>query len=987
MSLFLSQQKIPFQSVIRYLRAFAPTSQMQPEQWAKQQLADLAVGDSLFVFEPIYSPWGDSSEGIGVAEGDSFKVLAMLFASKDDAGTMLSYLVAGDTFERKKTLEYLTEQAQAAKSNGSGFYYAIARPKQNSAEHLGGLVQLETFGISGWRNEDRNPVDLPYAFFNAVGCHNEQVSEQKLDMAALGYLFFCDKEPPAGSHVPDLREHLQGVINEDNAGVASDPVADIPSIAEAVPAPTSGLRMPSFFQQFKPGAQKQQKQSGAAGGPPPLPGAASQGPPPLESKPVSDSPWGSDEEDAAAGTAGSGPLISWDPPEDEIGSQSSPPPIPTSEPVTAPPDLPGADTMFSAGPPPLPGADPMAQQQPLPPLSGAKKVKQQIGAVPPLPSHPVESAQLGLSFTAPPEEVAPPVAEQPPAIEEPAAPVVTATNNNDASSFPMMPQDPPAVPVAATPQMALPFVGGLTEAPSEVPAQIAALEAAVWEAAEELGAAIGETSTEEDSADRGVMPPLPPKKRTSEVDVARQKELQNRALKEPIAVKSGVAGLVSKLEQQATKASSKLESQVDEIQARLSENLTQLLNSVGNGEKRSNKSAEGLRHNLTGKLEVAAKEVRDELRRESKKGGDKLRTHLDAGSSQLKEKHEYVRTSLGESFDEVRARAETVAKSFDEKLVADAKGILTELESLREKLAGEFLAVEAEYEQAIQGGFDSFKEKLEHANGSITNSVEGRYSMFQGQLADLHQRSLSQLGHLKVSSLNRLNRQFSVTQSDVSRLQASSLQESVMPRLKQHREELRVVTSEFQHKLTQDLDEKGSEKLAEFEPQLIEKKEKLIELLRETTQIKAAIESQLKAKLESVSGELRQFVETSVTSAQSAHKNTEDQLGEIDRAVRALADPSSIEGDLELLNERNEVLAAMDEATEQAKEEVLSTLRTSLVTLEERGKQLQEELITSMEEDAYRVRRTSEQALSNIRDAIRESFVAIQAAQDERMPM
>jgi vacuolar-type H+-ATPase subunit E/Vma4 len=86
-------------------------------------------------------------------------------------------------------------------------------------------------------------------------------------------------------------------------------------------------------------------------------------------------------------------------------------------------------------------------------------------------------------------------------------------------------------------------------------------------------------------------------------------------------------------------------------------------------------------------------------------------------------------------------------------------------------------------------------------------------------------------------------------------------------------------------------------------------------------------------------------------------------------------------------NERNTVLARLDEITETSKENVLNTLRSNLAALEERGKLLQEELISSMEEDAYVVRRASEQSLIQIREAIRDSFVAIQTAQDERMPM
>jgi hypothetical protein len=232
-----------------------------------------------------------------------------------------------------------------------------------------------------------------------------------------------------------------------------------------------------------------------------------------------------------------------------------------------------------------------------------------------------------------------------------------------------------------------------------------------------------------------------------------------------------------------------------------------------------------------------------------------------------------------------------------------------------------------------------------------------------------------------------LSKQILLAEMELARLQINSLEHTVMPKLRQHRDELRVVTTEFQTKLAEDLDQKGETKVEEFQPILEEKKDKLFDLLKDTNTVKDAIQEQLRTRLESIFVELRAFVENGLEQAQTAFKSTEEQLAEIDRSIRALADPSTIEGDVELLNERNEVLTRLDEVTESAKDDVLNTLRASVAALEERGKHLQEELISSMEEDAYQVRRASEQSLIAIREAIRDSFVAIQSAQDERMPM
>jgi hypothetical protein len=391
--------------------------------------------------------------------------------------------------------------------------------------------------------------------------------------------------------------------------------------------------------------------------------------------------------------------------------------------------------------------------------------------------------------------------------------------------------------------------------------------------------------------------------------------------------------------------------------------------------------------NLTGKMDGVAGGVKSEVADATAKGTETIKSAEQTGAGQLDDKHEYLRTSLVGSFDEVKARAETVAKSFEETLQGDASKMLEALDEMREQWAKEFESLETEYSELLQAAFDTFKDRVSSVTGSATTVIGDRHNVFESQLGDLQERHLRGLEHTRTMLLSKLGRQFVVAEMEMHKLQANALDETLLPKLKQHREELRVVTGEFQHKLSQDLAEKGDQKIAEFEPILTEKKEKLLELLKETTTVKDSIQEQLRKRLEEIFVELREFIDVSIEQAENAFKTTEEQLADIDREIRALADPSTIEGDLELLNERNSVLVRLDEVTETSKENVLNTLRSNLAALEEKGKTLQEELISSMEEDAYVVRRASEQALVSIREAIRDSFVAIQTAQDERMPM
>jgi hypothetical protein len=1103
MSLFLFQQKIPFASVINYLRIFEPSCQTAPGEWARQHADDLSAGDVLFIFEPIYSPWSDSSSGIGVSEGDSFTVCGLVFAHKWDNGPV-GYVVTADSYQRQNLALYLEQQAQLARSNSAGFYYAVARAAEQLApDILRDLAELDGFGNSGFRRDDNQPIDIVYAFITAAGWGFDVQPGVQPDIAQIGYSLFCDKEPPPGSNVPDLRQHVRLILRDQKKAATLTDLAD----ALLAPPPPNNLtpgslpKMPSFFTSggkgkpapapFRPSGPVPPPPpgiSGAPGVPASLPDVSQTANPDLaaeeKTEPVApwagETPttpaalepvnsWGADAGSTAPGAGWSGgwgavaagaeaplpataapepqmesapswgspslneavaawganslsePVAALDPaapsvppPLPEADHSPAPPPLPSAQQTLPPPLLPGGEMPAAGAPPPLPGnaaqsepANPGASGQapPPPPDVWGDDNETETSNIQPLtpeeldafggpaqppstqpaPAEPAEPAKSEPSAAEPDEQPAPPArtAEKPAAAKPAQASVAEIPSLSELlGNIGRAGSEPPAPPPAGgkairTVSSNSPKTPAAAKANTVVPPPPEPASPAS-DKSEPAAATAGDA--QKPNIDFSQLSAPPPKKKAVEADAVR-------LAKEQVNVKSGVAGLVSKLEQQASKASSRLEAQVDDIQSRLSDELAQTLAKVTSAESRNVRNAQDLRLGLTERLDQATNEIAEKIAEAAADGIAAIKQHETQGRARLDEKHEYVRTSLHKSFDEVKARAETIARGYEENLALSDAQALKDLQDLKENLCGQIIVLREHAEEVLDKAFDSFKQRLESTNASITGAIEGRYSLMQGALTELYQRSLAQLEELRAALLNQLSKNYQVAEAEVRRLQATSLEETVLPRLRQHRDELRVITAEFQVKLSQDLDKKGEEKISEFEPVLQDKKQKLLELLQETASIKESIQEQLRSRLQAITEELREFVQAGIEDVSNAYKETEEQLAEIDRAVRALADPSSIEGDLELLNERNDVLTRMDATTEKSKEEVLSTLRTNLAALEEKGKQLQEELISSMEEDAYRVRRASEQALHTIRETVREAFNAIKAAQDERMPM
>ncbi len=1069
MSFLLFQQNLPFQAVINYLRLYEPSCTTPPQEWADQHAGDVTVGDIVFALDPIYSPWGDSSTGIGVADGDSFKVSQACFIYKREGKSLVAFALTADVYEYHLLPDLLAHNVQAARSASGGFYYAIVRPADPLlADKMRALTMLDSYGTSGWRTSDAGVIDIPVAFLGACGIAvDPALNDQVIDVGQLAYMIFSDKEPPAGSRYPDLRRRFLPVgrnVHLPVAELSAEPGSHLGGLCDASPASPAAVEAQGKFSTRRIIPTKPQSIT-------PMPTASSplrsvsvpqQGLPGVQDDASPDFP--QESETSFVGEPGTSPpplrpaegqvqipvappLPSGGPPPlPQASSRPVPPPLPQAPAGPVPPPLPshfpGAPSRLlrDAGSPEAPLPDSENSSPFLPRLQsslgsiipGLRKAPS--GPVPPMPSspeggsrqaeaaaqesscsEPAESlpADLSASFSGSlPEEIVSDLSQTEVkggafGLED----VSGVTNSEHVSSSVLADGESVAVPIhkeidTVEPQSevsgANPFASGQVES-----VQIEMVSKVVEE---ELPAAPASPDGEPAAAVRmpgtgplvagkpveGILnslataPPIagmPPRKKKMEArEASSQAELPSRAhLKEPAPVKSGVAGLVSKLEQQASKASSRLESQVEEIQGRLSAELTSLLDKVGASERRSVRSAEGLRKNLLSKMEAAAAEVKQDIRDAALTGGESINEFVESGRTAIDEKHEQLKVALRQSFEGVREKAEDLARSFEEGSNSHCEQSLGDLRALMESLEGQLNEAGEFYCSALQEALERFKGRILDGGTYMSDSLSGYYNNLDREIEDLHERARKKIEFVQAELKQKLDRMAQSSQLDSMRVQAASVADAIVPRLKEHREILRVMILEFQQKLASDLEERGGERIAQIEPLLEEKKQELSVLLADTAKIKEALEDRQREHLERICHELIAAVDGSIEEANVIFQESEEQVGQIDRAVRILADPSSIEGDLDLLSQRADVLEKLAQCADQTTQEVHAALKEKVAALEERGKALQEDLISSMEEDAYLVRRTSEQVLNRLRENIQETFAAIQAAQDERM--
>jgi hypothetical protein len=1180
MSFLLFQQNLPFQTMRQYLRYWQPSSTITPEVWATRHAQNLRSGDVLFFLDPIYSPWGDSTSGIGVSEGDSFKVAQACLILKGEGGQLMAINVSGDRYDTQPLEQFLAVQAAIAKSNGGGFYYAVGRRQQDIDDTIDVRLaeMMARYGGSGSRSTNQlNLPDPVMTFLTTLGMQMDPgFTEAVLDPGQLAFLLFSDKEPPAGTKLPDMREvfvALEGT-NERSAGAQETGEAataaktntgeraalymDLEEKEDDQEATMDAMPMLAKFQKRNPGVDAKDAllgaiveaaEASALNNKTPDPGAPGEAittsqpkpqikipMPQIPSMPVPQAPQPQPAAEApaapavpappaVAGGGGGGrpgilaslgprtlppaggaqpsvpPVPDFEGGMDSAESMPTPPaPAPTTSATSELPVPPAAPPppVEAPAPPPVPSTRPgrLAIKIPVPP----SKQPADAGATPAAPvtppaetaetapqaapapvdtpsSQPAAAAEAGASgggpspWDTPGGDAAPDgggptgfskllgsLTQQPPKFAgmdslaklggggpapppvpqdifggepEPAAPSTippaatappAADNTATAASASESPAAPPAIdfmgsglppaPPADAGMPALPVSEFTTEIqkphieppsvvrPVEVkgagsdpdappsPPQVKISVPKIDPILATFGA-----EPEEPEPPREVPEPVrieppssiaavPPRKKRAEGPLG---ESRISALKDPLNVKSGVAGLVSKLEQQATKASAKLEEQLEEISESLNSEFSSAVEKVRESEKASIEKTNELRTYLTERLQQAMNDVRVDIGQKAVVGRDAIERFVEEGEEAVDEKNKSLTESLNESFEEVRVRAEVLARSFQETSDAQRAKAMADLRQLMESLLNQFTEANEYYSFALDGIIEHVNEQVQDRSKSTAESLRDNYEHLDNQLGQVYDRARKQLDHINQDVLSRLGQSIQAAELDFVTARLDAVQTQLTPQLRTHRDTLRALISEFQSKLISDLETKAAQIIEEFAPILDDKKQQISDVIVQTSKIRESVEERQRFDADRCDMDFRAFVEDTIEDAKAKFQRTEEQISEMDRSVRVLCDPANIEGDADLLNERESVLERMDAKTSEAAQEIHESLNASVASLEERAKQLQEELISRLEEDAYLVRKSSEQALIRINTAIKDAFTSIQIAQDEQM--
>jgi hypothetical protein len=448
---------------------------------------------------------------------------------------------------------------------------------------------------------------------------------------------------------------------------------------------------------------------------------------------------------------------------------------------------------------------------------------------------------------------------------------------------------------------------------------------------------------------------------------------------------SGVTGLVSKLEQQSTKAVTRLESCADEIQQRLVAELARLKAETHQRQNDHAADLESLAGNLSRKIIDTTADVENEIARTAGQHFDALNSHQNDGNSSLTNRQLEMVGVVEEAFAKLQDQTNTIVDSIRRAMNQLSQEELAKLESLFSESSSELAGLYPTCEKTLDAAVNGFQDKRQPAHASAKAAVDNRFTMFKRQLEEINDAGQTEIDQLKDSHANQLEREFTLSEGSMVAMRSSALQQEVLPRLKKHGEAIDTAAAELHQELSDELAQKAKDKLAEFEPLLVSWRKEIDRILSEVRASNDSMQDDARRKLQQLVERLDESVSTAIVECNKVAASTEAHLAGIDRAVRGLADRSDIEGDLALLNRRTEAWSNMEKATRNAQEEVLNAMRDHLSALDENGKHLQDDLVSTMEKGELELRRFAGQSFASIKGVVREAYQAIQNAQNEQM--
>ena len=454
---------------------------------------------------------------------------------------------------------------------------------------------------------------------------------------------------------------------------------------------------------------------------------------------------------------------------------------------------------------------------------------------------------------------------------------------------------------------------------------------------------------------------------------------------EPQALLNEMVSLMSKLEQQVSKASKKLASKAEEIELRLNRRVEALLQEAGQENKNIEASILVLCDSLTKQFEQLSEELRLKISDAAASGREAIKLLQGSGQTKLDETHSSVHDALLFACNNFCATTEASAKASEEQLHTIVGNRMEELESVVKSILNHLDSIAGEFEAGIGQRFTRFTERMGDEANALINSVDRNVRSITEEIDGSLDRASNKLNASRKDFEQTIEHTISTAKLSISHSSRTLSVDEFLPKLKERRQIVAGMAGEMAKAF---IDQASSQILSQIiglENSLASAQQQLKSLFEECLDRIDTVGRLEQAGLEDLFKDAGGNIEKNTANVLSMIDGAEQRIHDIETTCKKLAETSSLEADPYLSEERNQTFAKVQSLKAQVKSELDKSLDLSCAKLEQLGQAIQSHLSGRRLEQTQAVREACDDGLNRIREAIQEAFHSIQAAREQYM--
>jgi hypothetical protein len=454
---------------------------------------------------------------------------------------------------------------------------------------------------------------------------------------------------------------------------------------------------------------------------------------------------------------------------------------------------------------------------------------------------------------------------------------------------------------------------------------------------------------------------------------------------EPKLVMNEMASLISKLEQQVSKASKRLGSRVEDTEQRLELLLESVIEEVSQEDRDIEASMLVLCANLGKEFEHRLEELRQEINHSAGDGRQEIRNLLSLSNLEVDSRKTSIQEELESACREFRGTTEELIQESKEVLQKLLNKSLQEMEEVLKTTLERLNSSTDEQVEKLNERFDRFRERMTEEASAVLITVERNVRSMGEEIDGSWQRASEKLRSTQSDFEQTILHAVRVAELTLSGTARTLLAEQFVPKLRERKEIVATMIAEMTKTFSENSANKTRSQIMGLGASLTSARQQLQVLSDEClTKIETIGRGQQNV-LEEQFRDTAAYVEASTTNVLNRLHKAEEQILESEAVCKKVAETFSLDADPALTEERNQAFSAVHSKRSQMKKDLETLAEQSCSRLEEAAQRAQLLANNRRTEQTQALREASEKGLNRIREAIQEAFTAIQVSRESHM--